>query len=77
MTFNKLAKDLLENKILSKTHRRISYKLMYALLLLAGLSIINKGFSYLAMCCVLLLLVDGIYSLTKVVLYYKKYKLIE
>ena len=77
MTFNKLAKDLLENKILSKRRRSVSSKVAYLLLLLAGLSIINKGFSYLAMCCVSLLLVDGIYSLTKVVLYYKKYKLIE
>ena len=77
MTFNKLAKNLLENKILSKIHRRITSKLVYVLLALAGLSIINKGFSYLTMICVLLLLIDGIYSVTKVILYYKKYKLIE
>ena len=75
MSFNKLAKDLSENKILSKVHRKISNKLLCSILPIAGISIINKVFKYLTMICIILLLVDGIYSLTKVLLYYKNISL--
>lgn len=76
MDFNTLAKDLANDKILSKKHRKINNLTLVMLPIIGLCSELNKNIAYFGSIFILILFINAIYCMVKVFLYYKKSKVL-